>query len=393
VRRNRIHDNAFVENLEQIAVVGSGEFFGNDFTVEGRGNYWSDYTGFDLSDDGFGDMPYTSQSLFENLIDRQTKLRFFLFSPAQQAIEMASKAVPTFKPRPKVSDSAPLMSLPKISGAPLVVSPPWRLGAFAGFLALGSIATLGASRMRWSRLEAMPQEQPHVAIASLPGPILTISSLTKKFGKFVAVQDLSWKMERGEAVALWGRNGAGKTTAIKCILGLLQSEGRIVVAGYDAVREGKRVRAAIGYVPQELALPADMGTLEALAFYSRLKKVPRSRAQEALAEVEMLEHAGKRIGQLSGGMKQRVALAVALLSDPPLLVLDEMTSNLDSRARNELLLLLVRQKKLGKTILFTSHRPSEVKALADRVLILEQGRLVADCGAEEIPMHSLADEE
>jgi len=150
------------------------------------------------------------------------------------------------------------------------------------------------------------------------------------------------------------------------------------------VREGKKARAAIGYVPQELALPADMGTGEALAFYARLKKVSSNRVQEALREVEMSEHAKKRIGELSGGMKQRVALAVALLSDPPLLVLDEMTSNLDAAGRAEFIALLVRQKKLGKTILFTSHRPGEIAALADRVLVLEQGRLVKEAAPSEL---------
>ncbi|HET9888115.1 MAG TPA: nitrous oxide reductase family maturation protein NosD [bacterium] len=390
VQRNNFRENAFVENLEQVAVIGSGDFHGNEFTMDGRGNYWSDYTGFDLGKDGIGDMAYRSESLFENLVDRDTKLRLFLFSPAQQAIELASRAAPTFKPRPKLTDTAPLMDVPMIAGPPLPRPPVRKLGAFAGFLALGSIAALGASQFRWRVVPSVARAA--IVPLDLPAPLLTVNNLRKRFGRFVAVQDLSWEMRRGEAVALWGRNGAGKTTALKCILGLHRCEGRIFIAGNDAVHDGKKARAAIGYVPQELALPADMGTAEALAFYARLKKVSSDRVEEALREVEMLEHAKKKIGELSGGMKQRVALAVALLSDPPLLVLDEMTSNLDAAGRSEFIALLVRQKKLGKTILFTSHRSGEVAALADRVLILEQGRLVKESAPHEL-VHTLAMEE
>jgi nitrous oxidase accessory protein len=391
VRRNQFHENAFIENLEQIAVIGSGDFGGNDFTVDGRGNYWSDYNGFDLGEDGLGDIAYRSESLFENLVDRETKLRLFLFSPAQQAVELASRAVPTFKPRSKLTDTAPLMNVPEIEGPTVPRAPVKKLGAFAGFLALSSMAALGASqagrwRMAGTTMETMAHAKPRASIVPLDlgAPLLNVDNLTKRFGRFVAVDDVSWQMRRGEAIALWGRNGAGKTTALKCILGLHRCEGRIAIAGKDATRDGKSARAAIGYVPQELALPADMGTIEALAFYARLKKVPAERVHEVLGDVEMLPHAKKKIGELSGGLKQRVALAVALLSDPPLLVLDEMTSNLDAAARAEFLALLVRQKKLGKTILFTSHRPGEIAALADRVLVLEQGRLVQECSAAEL---------
>jgi ABC-type multidrug transport system ATPase subunit len=246
------------------------------------------------------------------------------------------------------------------------------------------MATLGASQLRWRKIGKATTTRAQAAPASLPSPLVVVEGLTKKFGPFVAVDGLSWKTRRGEAIALWGKNGAGKTTAIKCILGLYRCKGRIVIADVDASRHGKRARATIGYVPQELALPADMGTMEALAFYARLKKVPSSRVSEALREVEMLQHGKKKIGQLSGGMKQRIALAVALLSDPPLLVLDEMTPNLDAAARADFLGLLVRQKKLGKSILFTSHRPAEIAALADRVLVLEQGRLTHECSPAEL---------
>ncbi|MCP3906287.1 MAG: nitrous oxide reductase family maturation protein NosD [Planctomycetes bacterium] len=109
VKRNRFRDNVFHENLEQVAVLGRGTFSGNDFTIEGRGNFWSDYRGYDLDGDGIGDVTYRSDSLFENLMDREPKLRLFLYSPAQQAIEMAARAFPAVRPRPKITDEAPLI--------------------------------------------------------------------------------------------------------------------------------------------------------------------------------------------------------------------------------------------------------------------------------------------
>jgi ABC-type multidrug transport system ATPase subunit len=156
------------------------------------------------------------------------------------------------------------------------------------------------------------------------------------------------------------------------------------VAGCDLRRDGKGVRRALGYVPQELTLHDDLRTRETLVFYARLKRVGQARVDEVLAEVGMTGHARKRIGELSGGMKQRIALAIALLADPPVLVLDEMTSNLDAAARRGFLQLLVRQRERGKTIVFTSHRLEEVQALADRVLVLENGRAVAECRPDRL---------
>ncbi len=114
VKRNAFRDNCFIENLEQVAILGGGTFEGNDFTVEGRGNFWSDYRGWDQDGDGIGDLPYRAESLFENLMDREPRLRLFLFSPAQQAVEMAARAFPVVAPQPKLTDTAPLTRMPAI---------------------------------------------------------------------------------------------------------------------------------------------------------------------------------------------------------------------------------------------------------------------------------------
>lgn len=209
--------------------------------------------------------------------------------------------------------------------------------------------------------------------------MITVSNLTKKFGSAVAVDDLSFEVAPGQAVALWGPNGAGKTTVIRCLLGLLSAEGQLTVNGFDAQTDGKKARAAVGYVPQELAFYDDLSARDTLRFYADLKRAPKSRVNDVLAEVGLTEHGHKAVSALSGGMKQRLALAIALLSDPPLLILDEPTSNLDTSARDDFINLLLRQKEQGKTLLFTSHRLEEVEMLATRVLVLEAGKLKLNC--------------
>lgn len=151
VKRNYFTENVFVENIEQVGVLGGGDFKGNKFTVDGRGNFWSDYAGYDLDDDGIGDLPYVSQSLFEDLMDREPKLRMFLFSPAQQAVEMAAKAFPVVQPRPKFQDTAPLMN-PVPPRADFGDAPrPWTMFAFAGgLLGVAGLVLASARRERES---------------------------------------------------------------------------------------------------------------------------------------------------------------------------------------------------------------------------------------------------
>jgi ABC-type multidrug transport system ATPase subunit len=190
-----------------------------------------------------------------------------------------------------------------------------------------------------------------------------------------ALDDVSFRLERGSALALWGANGAGKTTLLKCLLGLLDCEGSLHLDGHDLRQSGRAARRFLGYVPQELAFHNGMRVDECCRFYAKLKRAPLSRIPVVLAQVGLASQQRKAVGALSGGMKQRLALALALLADPPVLLLDEPTSNLDAKTRDEFIDLLIELRRGGKTLLFTSHHAEEVDRLADQVLVLVDGRV------------------
>lgn len=203
--------------------------------------------------------------------------------------------------------------------------------------------------------------------------MIVAQHVTKRFGRAVAVRDAGLNVRAGEALALWGSNGAGKTTLIRCLLGVTRFRGQATIGGKSVKRHGRAARALVGYVPQELAFHDDVRMGSAMAFFAGLRRVDRARAREVLAEVGLTGHERKRVRDLSGGMKQRLALAIAMLSDPPVIVLDEPTSNLDAAGRGEVVQTLQRLKHAGKTLVFASHRPDEVISLADTVIVLERG--------------------
>jgi nitrous oxidase accessory protein len=374
VRRNWFTRNSFLDNYEQVHVAGGGQLHANVWTVDGQGNYWSDYVGYDGDGDGRGDVPYRAERLFEALLDRYPALQLFIYSPAVQAIDFAARAFPFVKPQPKLTDTAPLMAPVAPAGLPASPVPSsWPLaGAAMGLLALVTVLVLFP--LLASHQRATPLEQP----VSGGIPMIAVHNLAKRFGSVVAVEPVSFTVHAGKAVALWGPNGAGKTTVLRCLLGLLPCQGMIRLAGYDVHLQGKAARRLVGFVPQELNFHDDLSVQETMRFYSRLKKTPAAGIDTLLERLTLAAHARKPVRSLSGGMKQRLALAVALLADPPLLVLDEPTANLDAQARQAFLALLSELKATGKTLIFSSHRLDEVVALADRVLMLDQGRLLAD---------------
>ncbi|MDJ0752072.1 MAG: ABC transporter ATP-binding protein [Ardenticatenaceae bacterium] len=217
--------------------------------------------------------------------------------------------------------------------------------------------------------------------------MIHVEQLTKRFGRLTAVDNLSFKISPGEAVALWGANGAGKTTVLRCLLHLIPFSGSVQIDGRDMRRAGKVARQKIGFVPQNLTFHDDLRVDETLLFYGRLKKIDFNHTAplEALLDrLQLQPHLQKAVGDLSGGLKQRLALALALLADPAILMLDEPTASLDVSAREAFLSLLLDLKQAGKTIVFTTHRLDEMSTLADRVLHLVDGRLQADSSPAEL---------
>lgn len=213
--------------------------------------------------------------------------------------------------------------------------------------------------------------------------MIDFQAVTKYYGDNKALSDISLSIEDGEAVALLGPNGAGKSTLIKCLLGLLDYTGEISVNGVDVRNKSKLAKSFMAYVPQESAF-YDMKTTDVLGFYQSLRKADKKRIDEILETVGLTEHRHKSTSELSGGMKQRLAFAVALIADCPVLVLDEPTSNLDKDSRAELLELTRTLKKSGKTVVFSSHRLDEVYYISDRVVFLDSGKLVKDFMMDEL---------
>jgi ABC-type multidrug transport system ATPase subunit len=216
--------------------------------------------------------------------------------------------------------------------------------------------------------------------------MVNVRNLSTRFGSGTAVDDLTFDVDQGQSVALWGENGAGKTTALRCLLGVIPYQGSILLGGFDTARQGRAARRLMGFVPQEISFHDDLTAWETLSFYYRLKKTSTGKQYvvQLLDRLGLSPYTAKRVRDLSGGMKQRLALVIALLANPPLLILDEPTANLDVKAREEFLALLAELKDQGKTLIFSSHRPEEVAILADRVLVIEAGRLVGDCPPSDL---------
>ena len=209
----------------------------------------------------------------------------------------------------------------------------------------------------------------------IESPIISFKNVTKKFGKFTALDDVSVTIQPGESVALWGSNGAGKTTLIRCMLGVTSFSGEAIIDDLSSKKHGKVVRAKIGYVPQVMPF-FDLPVGEMVLLITRLRGVTPTEGLNLLKRFNLEDTRSKPVRSLSGGMRQKLALTLALLGDPRMLVLDEPTANLDAATQKELIGMLNELKGEGRTIIFTSHRWSEVRALADTVIHLEQGKVV-----------------
>jgi ABC-type multidrug transport system ATPase subunit len=194
---------------------------------------------------------------------------------------------------------------------------------------------------------------------------------------------VAFTVERGESVALVGPNGSGKTSVLRCLLGLVPFTGRLAIDGHDVVREPIAARGLVGYVPQHAAF-ADASARDVLAFVAKLRRIDGARIHDVLALTGLRDHAGDRVRTFSGGMRQRLALAAALLPDPPVLLFDEPTANLDRDGQALFDRLVAQLRRAGHTLLLASHRSEEVTALTDRAIALDAGRIVASRPARRV---------
>ncbi|MGB3734245.1 MAG: ABC transporter ATP-binding protein [Ilumatobacter sp.] len=213
-------------------------------------------------------------------------------------------------------------------------------------------------------------------------PAIAVKNLTKRYGKFTAVEDLVLDIPQGSIYGLVGPNGAGKTTTFAVAATLLRpTSGSVEVMGHDPARDARAVRRVMGYMPDGLGVYADLDVDEYLRFFAAAYKLPSSRWDQLIDDLlELVALHSKRtarVDSLSRGMKQRLSLARALVHDPEVLILDEPASGLDPRARSELRSLLLQLASMGKTIVISSHILAELEDVCTHIAIMQEGKVLA----------------
>ena len=216
--------------------------------------------------------------------------------------------------------------------------------------------------------------------------MIEVETLRKTYGEFVAVRSSSFEVDRGEIFGVVGPNGAGKTTTLKMLAGLIEpTDGEATLAGFDA--GDPEMRSTLGFLPEESPLYEDMTPLSYLRFFADLYDVPRDVANEritdALDRLE-LEHRERRLGDMSKGMKRKVAIARSLVNDPDILIYDEPASGLDPLTTNYVLEFTRDLADQGKTVVFSAHNLYHVESICDRVIIMNRGDIVARGSVPEI---------
>jgi len=208
-------------------------------------------------------------------------------------------------------------------------------------------------------------------------PLIEVTDLRKSYGSRVAVDGVSFTVERGEIFGILGTNGAGKTTTVECLQGLRQADsGEISVLGLDPAADRAALTRRVGVQLQESRLPAKLRVREALELFASFYPDPAD-VDVLLDQVDLRDHARVYFGKLSGGQKQRVSIALALVGNPELAILDELTTGLDPHARRETWRLVEGVRATGVTVLLVTHFMDEAERLCDRVAVFDAGRVVA----------------
>lgn len=211
--------------------------------------------------------------------------------------------------------------------------------------------------------------------------MIEVKNITKRYGKAVAVENISFTIEDGEIVGLLGPNGAGKSTTMNILTGFLeQTEGEVIIDGFDTLKKPKKAKKEIGYMPEGVPLYTDLTVKEFVTYMAEIKQVDRNTRKEKVEKIieqtRLKDVEKKLIKNLSRGYKQRVSMAGALVGEPKILILDEPTVGLDPKQITEIRNLI---KELGKThtIILSSHILSEVSQICNKVIIINKGKIVA----------------
>lgn len=220
--------------------------------------------------------------------------------------------------------------------------------------------------------------------------MIEVKNLTKTYNNVTAVEDVSLYLEEGESVGLLGPNGAGKSTAISMISTLLPpTKGTITYNGRDALKHPEELRAVLGVVPQDIALYQELSAYENMKFFGRVYGLRgdklKKKIQEVLELVGLTERQKDPVRTYSGGMKRRINIAVSLMHDPEVLIMDEPTVGIDPQSRNYILdMIRDFNRERGLTVLYTSHYMEEVEKLCDRVYIMDYGQIIAAGTKDEL---------
>ena len=209
---------------------------------------------------------------------------------------------------------------------------------------------------------------------------IVVDNLSKKYDEQVALDSISFKINKGEIVGFLGPNGAGKSTTMKILAGFIApSSGEAIVNEQNVLTHSNEVKKSIGYLPENNPLYEEMYVREFLEFIAKIHKIKeyKKAVNEAIAKVKLEKESHKKIGQLSKGYQQRVGIAQAIIHDPSVLILDEPTTGLDPNQLDEIRSLIIDLGKT-KTILLSTHIMQEVESICDRILVINNGKLVAD---------------
>ncbi len=224
--------------------------------------------------------------------------------------------------------------------------------------------------------------------------MIITQDLAKKFDEFWAVDGIDLRVEAGQVLALLGPNGAGKTTTVRMLTSVLRpTRGRASIAGYDVVEEPEKVRAAVGVLTEQHGLYGRMPAGEYLDFFGRIygmdAKTRRSRAQKLLEDFGLLDYTARRISDYSKGMRQKLALARALIHNPPVLLLDEPTSAMDPESAHLVRNAIRELRSASRAIIICTHNLAEAEELSDQIAIIRRGRIIASGPPNELKLSYL----